>query len=135
MPMEYDILLRFLASAIVGLVIGFMRRHKAAGLRTFALICFGATVFTIVSIDPRLGAGDPSRAIAQIIAGIGFLGLGVIWKYEGRLTGLTTAAAVWVTASLGIMVGLAFWTEALAATAITMAILYSKEPLVKAKIE
>ena len=70
-----------------------------------------------------------------IKAGIRDAGDGVILKYEGRLTGLTTAAAVWVTASLGIMVGLAFWTEALAATAITMAILYSKEPLVKAKIE
>lgn len=81
-------------------------------------------------------AYDPTRVIAQIVAGIGFLGLGVIWK-EGlnKPSGLTTAAAIWVTAGLGILVGLGMWVETLAGTVFTLAILHSRTALVKARLE
>jgi putative Mg2+ transporter-C (MgtC) family protein len=70
------------------------------------------------------------RVIAQIVAGIGFLGLGVIWKQgAGQPTGLTTAAAIWVTASVGVLIGLGMWVEVGTGALLTLAILYSKKPL------
>lgn len=132
MILGYEALIRLVAAALIGLIIGFMRRRKAAGMRTFALICLGCTAFTVMSFHEDLQHGnmDPTRVVAQIIAGIGFLGLGVIWhsmKGKGKPIGLTTAAAVWVTASVGILVGLGAWSEAAITAILTMAILYSKE--------
>ena len=133
MILGYEALIRLMAAALVGLLIGFMRRRKAAGMRTFALICLGCAAFTIMSFNEDLQHGniDPSRVVAQIVTGIGFLGMGVIWhtrKGTGRPVGLTTAAAVWVTASVGILVGMGSWMEAAVTAILTMAILYSKEP-------
>ena len=133
---DLEAVLRIIIAVLVGLLIGFSRRHKPAGLRTFALFCLGCTVFTIVSIsfDPRYT--DPSRVIAQIVTGIGFLGLGVIWHQGlGKPSGLTTAAAIWVTAAIGILVGLGMWPEAIVGTALTLGLLYSKDELRKAHIE
>ena len=135
---DTEIIIRFIAAVVIGLLIGLARRHKPAGIRTFTLLCFGSTIFTVISVGgPFMGSAyDPTRIIAQIVAGIGFLGLGVIWK-EGlnKPSGLTTAAAIWVTAGLGILVGLGMWVETLAATVFTLAILYSKSPLVRARLE
>jgi len=133
MILGYEALIRLMAAALAGLVIGYMRRRKAAGMRTFALICLGCTAFTIMSFhDVFMHHNiDPSRVVAQIIVGIGFLGMGVIWhsrKGKGRPIGLTTAAAVWVTASVGILIGLGSWLEALVTAILIMAILYYKEP-------
>lgn len=133
---DLEAVLRIIISVLIGLLIGFSRRHKPAGLRTFALFCLGCTVFTIVSIsfDPRYT--DPSRVIAQIVTGIGFLGLGVIWHQGlGKPSGLTTAAAIWVTAAIGILVGLGMWPEAIVGTALALGLLYSKDELMKAHIE
>lgn len=135
MLIEYETIIRFVAAALVGLLIGFTRRHQAAGLRTFALICLGAAIFTIISIDPRVGAVEPTRVVGQIVTGIGFLGVGVIWKHDGKLSGLTTAAAIWVTAALGILVGMAFWFEVIIGTLLTVVVLYSKKTLRKARLE
>jgi putative Mg2+ transporter-C (MgtC) family protein len=122
---------------LVGFLIGFARRMKSsAGMRTFALLCMGATIFTIVSVLPYAGTNaDPTRMMAQIVTGVGFLGLGVIFKYKGKTVGLTTAASVWVSAALGILIGLGMWVEVVAGTILTMLILYSKQPLKKAKLE
>ncbi len=130
---EYEALIRLMTGALAGLVIGYMRRRKAAGMRTFALICLGCTAFTVVSFSDDLmhPTMDPSRVVAQIVTGIGFLGMGVIWhsmKTDGRPVGLTTAAAVWVTASVGILIGLGSWMAALVTAILTMAILYYREP-------
>jgi len=74
--------------------------------------------------------------IAQIVTGIGFLGLGVIWRQGiGKPTGLTTAAAIWVTAAIGVLIGLGMWPEAIVGTALTLGLPYSKEPLKKAHLE
>ena len=136
---EFEIIIRLLASVIVGLLVGLSRRRKPAGIRTFALISLGSAIFTIVSIADMFhayGSFDPTRIIAQIVAGIGFLGLGVIWKNGiSKPAGLTTAAAIWVTASVGVLAGLGMWIEMIIGTALILAILYSKEPLRNARIE
>ncbi|NYZ73543.1 MgtC/SapB family protein [Candidatus Micrarchaeota archaeon] len=139
MLVDGEIILRFVVAVVIGLLIGLARRHKPAGIRTFTLLCFGSAIFTVISVAGPFttsAAYDPTRVIAQIVAGIGFLGLGVIWK-EGldKPSGLTTAAAIWVTAGLGILVGLGMWVETLAATVFTLAILYSKKPLTLAHLE
>lgn len=109
-----EIILRLFVGLIVGLTLGFERtkRHKAAGIRTHALVCVSATSIAIVS---AYGFGefkgnvnmDPARLIVGIITGIGFLGAGIIWREpSGSVQGLTTAANIWAVAGLGIAVGL-----------------------------
>lgn len=106
---NYDIIVRILASLALGAIVGFERELKGchAGLRTHALVCIGAAVFTLASV--MLGGGpnaDISRIAGQVVVGIGFIGGGVIFKAKNRVTGLTTAASLWVAAGLGIMAGL-----------------------------
>ena len=99
-------IIKLLISAGTGALIGFEREYnsKSAGLRTMVLICIGSTLFTIISI--KLG-NDPSRIAANIVTGIGFIGGGIIFKggSTGQISGITTAATVWVTAALGMCVG------------------------------
>jgi putative Mg2+ transporter-C (MgtC) family protein len=133
---EFDILARFIASTLAGVLIGFVRRHKPAGIRTFALLCLGSTIFTVVSTSNTFVNPDQGRVIAQIVAGIGFLGLGVIWRQgPGKPTGLTTAAAIWTTAAIGILIGLGMWFETAVGSVLVLLILLSKKPLVRAHIE
>jgi putative Mg2+ transporter-C (MgtC) family protein len=132
---ENEMVMRMLASALVGLLLGFTRRHKPAGIRTLALLCLGCTIFTIVSINSDSPMNDPTRVIAQVVTGIGFLGLGTIWRYGGKPAGVTTAAMVWATAAVGVLVGLGMWLEVFLGGALVMAIIYSKKSLVDAHIE
>jgi putative Mg2+ transporter-C (MgtC) family protein len=97
---------QLLLSLIVGGVIGIEREYssKAAGFRTLILISIGATLYTIIS--KKLGAPDnEDRIAANIITGIGFIGAGVVFKDGFNVTGLTTAASIWVTAALGMAIG------------------------------
>ncbi|MFN7991614.1 MAG: MgtC/SapB family protein [Candidatus Micrarchaeia archaeon] len=127
---DIDIIIRFFAAALVGIMIGLSRRKKAAGVRTFALFCLGCTIFTIISLSDIFGpTTDKSRIIGQVVSGIGFLGLGVIWKQGAQPTGLTTAAAIWVTAALGILIGLGLWLEVVVGLILTLIIVYSKAAL------
>lgn len=102
----WEDIIKLLISAGTGAVIGFEREYhsKSAGLRTMILICLGSTLFTLISI--KLGT-DPARVAANIVTGIGFVGGGIIFRDNGnsRITGITTAATVWVTAALGMCVG------------------------------
>lgn len=95
-------IIKLLISAGTGAIIGLEREYhsKSAGLRTMILICLGSTLFTIISI--KLGS-DPARIAANIVTGIGFVGGGIIFRdnSNGRITGITTAAAAWVTAGYG----------------------------------
>ena len=99
----------FVLSAVIGIERQY--RLKSAGLRTHTLVGLGAAVFTLVSaygFDNVVGAGvvlDPSRIAAQIVSGIGFLGAGVIFVRQNIVNGLTTAASIWVTASIGMASG------------------------------
>lgn len=107
-PFEFHLedIIKLVISVGTGAIIGFEREYhsKSAGLRTMILICLGSTLFTIISI--KLGA-DPSRIAANIVTGIGFVGGGIIFRdsSNSRITGITTAATVWVTAALGMCVG------------------------------
>lgn len=99
-------------SLVLGAIIGLERGRKGhvAGMRTFALICMGATLSMLVSIYiPQeymgLKNGDPGRIAAQVISGIGFLGAGAIIQQKGAVKGLTTAAGIWITAAIGLAIG------------------------------
>ncbi|MDF2852963.1 MAG: magnesium transporter MgtC [Sphingobacterium multivorum] len=92
-------------SVLIGLLIGIEReyRNKSAGLRTFILVSFGSCLFTILSL--KIGLANPDRLAANIITGIGFLGAGVIFKEDNKVSGITTSTTIWATASLGMCVG------------------------------
>jgi putative Mg2+ transporter-C (MgtC) family protein len=99
-----------LASALAGGIIGAERESKSkpAGLRTMAMVSIGAAVFTMVSIELGLPSGDRARIAAQVVTGIGFLGAGAILRGPQGVLGLTTAATIWVTAAVGMVIGAGF---------------------------
>ena len=126
-------LIRSLASVLIGSLIGSERaRHgRAAGMRTHILVCLGScmTAMTSMYISQTLGVGDASRIPAQVISGIGFLGAGmIILKSNNVITGLTTAAGVWTTATIGIAVGYGYYVGALKVTVLFLVtiILFAK---------
>jgi putative Mg2+ transporter-C (MgtC) family protein len=106
-------LARLLLAAFLGGVIGLERqlRHKPAGLRTNMFICFGAAMFTVLSKQLAGAESDSARIAAQIIPGIGFIGAGSILHAKTSVTGLTTAATLFVVASVGMAAGGGlYWT-------------------------
>ena len=125
-----NFIIRLAVASILGGVIGFERdiHGRAAGLRTNLLISLGAAVFMLVSetiavsYAGKMGGGvfrtDPARIAAQVVTGIGFLGAGAIIKYGFTIRGLTTAACIWISASIGMSSGAGFFELAIAATAI-----------------
>jgi putative Mg2+ transporter-C (MgtC) family protein len=96
-----------LAAFFCGTIVGTEReRHdKPAGLRTLILVCLGSAVFTMVSYAFTTTTGDSGRVAAQIVTGIGFLGAGAILHSRTTVSGMTTAAAIWMMAAIGITVG------------------------------
>jgi putative Mg2+ transporter-C (MgtC) family protein len=107
MPSDLELLGRLLLAAVLGGAIGAERElnDQAAGLRTHMLLTIGACVFTLVSAYGFGGPTDPSRLAAQIVTGIGFLGGGAIVRHGLTVKGLTTAASIWATASVGVAIG------------------------------
>lgn len=104
-----DFVIRLLVASLVGAVIGFERKYRAkgAGIGTHVLVAIGAALFMIVSQHGFDGAPrfDAARVAAGVVSGIGFLGGGIILKQQNRVSGLTTAAGLWVTAAMGLAVG------------------------------
>lgn len=92
------------------------KKVKPAGLRTMILITLGSALFTMMSVILADGTGDKSRAAAQIISGIGFLGAGAIMHDSVRIRGLTTAAMIWVMAAVGMLCGAGYGGAAMALT-------------------
>lgn len=123
-----ETLIRLTLAAFLGGLIGLERElsHKPAGLRTNLFICFGAALFTILSFRYSEGTLDHNRISAQIIPGIGFIGAGSILRDKGNVTGLTTAATLFVVASIGMAAG---GGEYLLAIFATMLILIGLEVL------
>jgi len=103
--------IQVLMALVLGGLVGLDREQKmkAAGLKTNMLICIGATLYTTISmlvVDAHVGGAiDPNRMSAQIVSGIGFLGAGAIFQGKGNITGLTTAATIWVVAAIGYTIG------------------------------
>jgi putative Mg2+ transporter-C (MgtC) family protein len=128
--------LRVLGAAVLGGAVGFERqlRHQSAGFRTHILVSLGACLFTLAGAygvapffsrpDAELSF-DPTRVAAQVVSGIGFLGAGAIIRTGASVRGLTTAAALWVTAAIGLAVGLGYWPGAVAVTVTTVVALYA----------
>ncbi len=123
MVSEWEMLMRLTLSCVLGGVIGYERqsRRKSAGLRTNMLVCLGSCLVMLIStaiyqsVEGRTNA-DPARLAAQVVSGIGFLGAGAIMKEGLTVTGLTTAACLWVVAGVGLAVGGGYYTAALLAT-------------------
>lgn len=130
-----EILLRLTVATLIGAILGVDRelRAKPAGLRTHALVALGAALVTLTTLSLANGSSaDPvSRAIQGIIAGVGFLGAGAILKARDRdeVSGLTTAASIWLVASLGIACGAGYWFAALAALVLALIVLVLGGPV------
>jgi putative Mg2+ transporter-C (MgtC) family protein len=110
-------LARLVLAAVLGGIIGLERelKHRPAGLRTNMFICFGAAMFTVLSIELAQG-NEATRIASQIIPGIGFIGAGSILRDKGGVTGLTTAATIFVVASIGMACGGGLYLLAVFAT-------------------
>lgn len=110
MQIELIIVAKLVVSFLLGAFIGFDReKHgRDAGIRTYAAVCIGATLFTAVAAHLVNDVAATSRVIANIVTGVGFLGAGIIYRDSsaGTSHGLTTAATVWCTAAVGVAVGL-----------------------------
>ncbi len=130
-----EVILRVVAAGVLGGLIGLERElsGQPAGFRTHILVSLGAVLFTLVGAYGVKGFSiggvssvsfDPTRIAAQVVTGIGFLGAGAIIRSGGSVRGLTTAAALWVTAAVGTAVGFGFWDAAIATTVVTVVALY-----------
>ena len=119
--------IRLIAAALLGAIIGFEREKagKAAGLRTHILVALGTCVFIVACSGSGISADALSRVIQGIVTGISFLGAGSILKLneERGIQGLTTAAGIWITAAIGVAVGLGTLGLAILATILTVVVL------------
>ena len=114
-----DLAAKLMAAILVGGGIGLERelRRKPAGLRTNILICMGSALLMDLSMGITVThGGDPGRIAAQVVTGIGFLGAGTILHTRGQITGLTSAATIWVVAALGLTIGAGHYVEAMGAS-------------------
>ena len=125
--LDFLIVAKLVLAIVCGGAIGFERElsRKAAGLRTNVLICMGSAVFMIISRHIGGGAAytDPARLVAQVVTGIGFLGAGVILQARGSVTGLTTAATIFVVGAVGIAIGDGMFSLALLSTTLIIIVL------------
>jgi putative Mg2+ transporter-C (MgtC) family protein len=124
MSLELDIVMRLLLAAVLGAGIGYQRdvAGKPAGLRTHISISMGAALFTVVSIFGFGDVADHSRVASGVVAGVGFIGAGVIFRsmHEGVVAGVTSAAIIWVTAAIGLATGAGLYLIAAIVTLITV---------------
>jgi putative Mg2+ transporter-C (MgtC) family protein len=125
---------RVIGALVIGAMIGFERTFhgRPAGFRTHALVCIASAILMIVTVyqnnwmtavEHDAIRTDPTRMAQGIMTGIGFLGAGVIFKEGLTVRGLTTAASIWVTAAIGILVGIGFWFAAVVGAAATLTVL------------
>ena len=128
------ILLHLVGALAVGIAIGYERTYhgRAAGIRTYALVCIASTALTVVNaypahwyggLSPNPTFADPTRVIQGIMTGIGFLGAGVIMKEGFTVRGLSTAASIWMTAAIGVLIGIGFYVAAMFAAFLAVSIM------------
>jgi putative Mg2+ transporter-C (MgtC) family protein len=119
------VFLNLLGALLLGLLVGYERSYhgRAAGMRTYGLVCMASAALTVIAGYPQhwFGGGhvvmpmgdDPTRIIQGIVTGIGFLGAGVIMREGFNISGLTTAASIWASSAIGILVGVGFYAAAM----------------------
>jgi putative Mg2+ transporter-C (MgtC) family protein len=119
------IILNLLGALLLGLMVGYERSYhgRAAGMRTYGIVCMASAALTIIGGYPDLWFGghagalvvsDPTRIIQGVVTGIGFLGAGVIMREGFNISGLTTAASIWASSVIGVLVGVGFYAAAIA---------------------
>jgi len=127
-----EAVIRLVLAILLGSIVGMEREYtqQSAGLRTHILVCMGATVFTIVSASSNMTAqpghhiGDSTRIAAQIVSGIGFIGAGAVMQRGASIRGLTTAASLWMMASIGMLVGAGYYQISIIATMSSFMVLF-----------
>jgi len=126
---DTEIIYRLLLSFGIGTAIGLEReyRSKAAGLRTMIMICLGSTIFSQISMS--IGGNSPDRIASAIVTGVGFLGAGVIFKDGLTVSGITTATTIWISAALGMAVGVGNYFIALVGLGVVLIVLVVFEKL------
>lgn len=121
----FEIALRLFLALVLGGIVGFEResQNRPAGFRTHVLVSVGSALVMLVSVYgfsgelAHFGGGvDPSRIAAQVVTGVGFLGAGTILRHGNTITGLTTAATLWIVSGIGLAVGIGFYMGAVIAT-------------------
>jgi putative Mg2+ transporter-C (MgtC) family protein len=128
------ILLNIVGSLFLGMILGYERAYhgRAAGVRTYGLVCMASSAMTVIAGFPHFWFGgmapltantDPTRIIQGIVTGIGFLGAGVIMKEGMNISGLTTAASIWASSSIGILCGSGFYCAAIILTLVATAVM------------
>lgn len=116
---------------LCGSIVGLERqvRGKPAGVRTSILVCLGTSIFIHLGSTMTGASSDPSRVLSQLVSGVGFLGAGVMFSHQGVVTGVTTAAVIWLLAAIGAAIGLGFYADAIALSIVTVVVLVGVEAL------
>ena len=123
--LRIELLAELALAVVLGGLIGFERewKNKPAGLRTNILICMAAVLFTEISYRSGMLGGDHGRIAAQILTGVGFLGAGTILHHKGSVTGLTSAATIWMVTAIGVTLGWGAYVDAVGATLLVLVVL------------
>lgn len=131
-PSSLELIGRLALALALGAVLGLEReaRYKAAGLRTHTLVSLGAALFTIAGAYAVIGdQNDPSRVAAQVVTGIGFIGAGAVMRSGVNVTGITTAATLWMAAAFGVAAAMGLYLVSIVAGALTLLIVVTFGPL------
>jgi len=124
---------RAAVAVVCGAIVGFERqlRGKPAGIRTSTLVCLGTALFVYLGMFSQGPSVDPTRVLAQVATGVGFLGAGVILNREGLVKGVTSAACIWILAAIGAAIGMERYALAIATSVVTVSVLVGVEWLEK----
>jgi putative Mg2+ transporter-C (MgtC) family protein len=125
------VFMNLLGALLLGLVVGYERSYhgRAAGMRTYGLVCMASAALTVIvgypnfwyggHVSVAMASADPTRVIQGIVTGVGFLGAGVIMKEGLNISGLTTAASIWASSAIGVLVGVGFYAAAILLTVLS----------------
>ncbi len=130
---DIEIFIQLLVAVSLGALIGIEREYKkkSAGIKTYALVSLGASLFIIIGLYSFYDTGglqisfDPSRVIAAVVVGVGFIGGGLILKREHEVEGITTAAGLWIAAAVGAAIGLKLYLPAIFTVFLTLFVFHA----------